>query len=188
MKFKAISRVALLLPLVALALAACTPKSNADRVAKLRTYYKARIIGFVVQAEPVAEVAPAAVDEDGATAASSADEPALAGDDDGAPMEEAVPEIRQDIMVDILLQHDSPQKLSGITLDIEMVDADQQPKGAWKVWVDTADLPKATGTQFTHVLEDVDYVEGDGFNVEVRTPVPAEERGEYREFSEPLDG
>jgi len=185
MKSKAISRIALLLPLLALTLAACAPKSNEERVAKLRTYYTARVIGFLVQAEPVAEEPMASAEEEGAAAVL---EEETAAADEGAPMEEPEVEIKQDVAVDILLQHDSPQKLPGITLDIEMVDADQQPKGSWKVWVDTADLPKATGTQFTHLLEDVDYVEGDGFSVEVRSPVPPEERGEYREFSEPLDG
>lgn len=185
MKSKAIRRIALLLPLLALTLAACAPKSNEERVAKLRTYYKARVIGFVVRAEPVAEEPMAGADEEGTA---TAPEQTIAAGDEGAPMGGAGVEIRQDVAVDILLQHDSPQKLPGITLDVEMVDADQQPKGSWKVWVDTANLPKATGTQFTHLLEDSDYVEGDGFSVEVRSPVPSEERGEYREFSDPLDG
>lgn len=184
-------RLALAVPLAALIFAACSPASHEERVAKLRSHYKARLIGFIVKAEPVLE-APAAEAEDGAESESpTADvSPAAA---DPASAEEMEPEVamtpvRQDIAIDILLQHDSPEKLPGITLDIEMVDAAEKTKNTWKVWVDTATLPKATGTQFTHLLEDVDYEEGDGFNVEVRSPVPPEERSEYREFSAPAAG
>ena len=52
------------------------------------------------------------------------------------------------------------------------------------LWVDTADLPQATQTQFTHLLEDVDYIEGYAFSVEVRHPIPAAEWADYREFAE----
>ncbi len=44
-------------------------------------------------------------------------------------------------------------------------------------------MKKANVTQYTHVLEDVPYEEGDGFFAEIRHPVPAEERHLYREFS-----
>ena len=72
---------------------------------------------------------------------------------------------------------------SSCAVDISMVDAGEQEKNHWRVWFDTADIEKANVTQFTHILEDVSYEEGDGFFVEVRHPVPEEERGDYREFS-----
>jgi len=38
-------------------------------------------------------------------------------------------------------------------------------------------------TQFTHILEDVSYEEGDGFFAEVRQGIPEEEWSEYKEFA-----
>ncbi len=100
-------------------------------------------------------------------------------------MEEAMaaPPANPNIMLDILIQHDSPEMLPGITVDITMADADGNQKGAWKVWFDTADLLKANVRSYTHVLEEVPWEEGLGFFAEVRHPVPVEERGEYQEFS-----
>ena len=92
-------------------------------------------------------------------------------------------ELAQMIRLDVLIQHRSEERLPGITVDISMIDSSQAEKGHWRVWFDTSDVTKATVTQFTHVLEDVGYEEGDGFFLEVRHPVPVEERGEYREFS-----
>lgn len=176
-------RLALALSITFLAMAACTPKSYEERVAGLRPYYKARLIGFIVKAVPViAELAEEPMDADTAAVA----EDLSAGEE--MPVDEELAPVLQNVAIDILLQHDSPEKLPGITLDIEMVDSNQQTKHTWRIWADTAKLPKATGTQFTHVLENLDYVEGDGFNVEVRSPVPPEERNQYREFSEPADG
>lgn len=187
---KKYSSLALLLPMVALILAAC-PKSPEERVVEQRSYYKARLLGFIVEADPVLadlteeaaeEVAEAVAEEqasEGPMDAAAAD----AGEGEAMETAEATVSIRQNVRIDILLQHDSPDKLAGITLDIEMVDSNKVEKNVWKLWVDTTALAKGTGTQFGHLLEDVDYVEGDGFNVEVRSPVPSEERGEYREFS-----
>jgi hypothetical protein len=178
--------------LAVLTLAACAPKSHEERVADLRKYYKAQLIAFAVEAEPVLDQpSEEPMDADGSVA--QADVAAVAAvaeelaEGEEMPMAEEVP-VLQNVNIEILLQHDSPEKLPGITLDVEMVDSSQKTKGTWKVWAETANLPKATGTQFSHRLEDVDYVVGDGFNVEVRFPVPPAERSEYREFSEPAGG
>ena len=184
---KKYSSLALLLPMVALILAAC-PKSPEERVVEQRSYYKARLLGFIVEADPVLadltdEVAEEVAEEqasDGPMDGAAAD----AGEGEAMETAEATVSIRQNVRIDILLQHDSPDKLAGITLDIEMVDSNKVQKNVWKLWVDTTALTKGTGTQFGHLLEDVDYVEGDGFNVEVRSPVPPEEWGEYREFAD----
>ena len=179
-------RLALLLPMVALTLAACS-KSPEERVTQLRSYYKARLLGFIVEAEPVlAELSGELALDAGAEPSGDPMDGAEIVADEGEAMEmaEATVPVRQNVRIDILLQHQSPEKLPGITLDIEMVDSNKVQKNSWKLWVDTAELPKATGTQFVHLLEDADYVEGDGFDVEVRSPVPPEERAEYKEYSE----
>ncbi len=183
MKSKKYFQLGMLVPIV-LVLAAC-PKSPEEKLANLRSYYSARVIGIVVDAVPV----PAQALEDpmggldgDLPPADGAPETANGGEGEDMEASPMVP-VHQNVLVDILLQHDSPEKLPGITLDLEMVDAQEVQKHSWKVWVDTSELPKATGTQFTHLLEDIDYVEGDGFSVEVRSHVPPEERGEYKEFS-----
>ena len=97
--------------------------------------------------------------------------------------EEPMPvEIVQNAHLDILVKHDSFEKLPGVTVDIVQVDGDLNEKGRWLLWVDTSNVERANPTQYSHVLEDIDYVEGDGFTVEVRHPVPEAERGDYREF------
>lgn len=192
MKLNRSLQSALSLMVVVLIMAACAPKSPEERVAKLRTYYKARVVGIVVQAVPQVEEPTEAGDMAMTDGEDESADPAAEAMSDEELLAEAAdtPDtpVLQNVGVDILLQHDSPEKLPGITLDIEMVDSNEQPKNSWKLWVDTSSLPKATGTQFTHLLENIDYVEGDGFSVEVRSYVPPEERGEYREFSDPLGG
>ncbi len=155
---------------LALALAGCEAKSPEEKVAGLRARYKAQMNGFVVQEEPVVvDVAEVVEGSPGGGA--------------DAATEAVTPVMRQKILLDILVQHDSNERLPGVTVDISMVDAAKTEKGHWRLWVDTSKLQKANKTQLSHVLEDVDYTEGDGFFVEVRHPVPPEERGEYKEFA-----
>jgi hypothetical protein len=97
-------------------------------------------------------------------------------------MEMAPVEVKKRATLDLLVRHDSTEKLPGVTLDLIMVDADLNEKGRWLVWVDTSKVERANPTQYEHVLEDLDYVEGDAFTVEVRRPIAESERGDYREF------
>jgi len=90
---------------------------------------------------------------------------------------------RQSVLLDIVVHHDSAEKLPGITLDLTQSGADRKEKRRWKVWVDTSSLEPGPGTQVSHPLRDADVQPGDRFRVEVRHPVPAEERGEYKELS-----
>lgn len=161
-----------------LMLTGCAAKSPEEKVAQTRALYSARLNGFILEEEPVVNEVPEL------EAVELVDE----GEVNGAALEEMEPElgtveVDQRIRLDLLIQHRSDEKLPGITVDISMVDGDQTEKGHWRVWFDTSDVTKATVTQFTHILEDVMYEEGDGFFAEVRHPVPVEERGEYREFS-----
>lgn len=170
---------------LALSSMACGPKDPAERVAGLRSYYKAEVNGFLVLAPPA---------EDSWDAAEPpSDEAVGEGDADEAPEGEVTEEAMvpaepaaTNVQLDVLIRHRSPEKLPGITVDVSMVDADQKEKGHWLWWVDTANIAKSNVTQFTYVLEDVSYEEGDGFYVEVRHPVPTEERAQYREFSPTL--
>ncbi len=165
---------------ILLLLAACGG-SPEEKVARLRGMYSARLNGFLVQAQAAPE--PEIYIEEGAEPmAPETDMEEGEGDAEMAEPMEMEP-ANPNIMLDILIQHDSPKLLAGITLDISMADSAGNEKGAWKVWFDTSKMKKANVTQYTHVLEDVPYEEGDGFFAEVRHPVPAAERGEYSEFS-----
>jgi len=158
---------------------ACAPKSPADRVAKLRGFYSARLNGFILEQEPVIAEVPEL------EAVEIIDEEVVDGVSPDEVMDEVDEiEVIEKVRLDILIQHRSQEKLPGLTLDISMVDSAEMEKGHWRVWFDTSDVTKATVTQFTHILEEVGYEEGDGFFVEVRHPIPVEERGDYREFAE----
>jgi hypothetical protein len=163
-----------------LGLAACAPSSPEEKVAEIRSLYSARLNGFVVEEEPLLPEVELAAGEDAEVAVEA--EPAAEEADSEGEMPVQIP-VKQRVLLDILIQHDSYDKLPGITVDISMADSAGAEKNHWRVWFDTADINKANVTQFTHVLEDVSYQEGDGFFAEVRHPVPAEERGEYREFA-----
>jgi hypothetical protein len=159
-------------------LSACSPASPEEQIAQLRSRYEARVNGFYVTAEPLvveAMVEPEASEEE------TAGEDAVEGED----VEEPEMVVSQNAHLDLIVQHDADEMLPGITVEISMVDSAQQEKGRWQLWVDTSGLRKANQLQLTHVLEDVPYVEGDGFAAEVRVPVPAAERGNYREFDSP---
>jgi hypothetical protein len=161
-----------------LAFSGCAPSDPLEEVLSTRARYSARLNGFYVTAEPAA-VDPM-MDEGEEMAAEPSAE---AEEGEEMAVEEIPAPMRQDVVLDIIVQHDSNTRLPGITLDIMMVDAAQQEKARWLHWVDTSNLAKANQLQFTHTLEDVPYVEGDGFAAEVRSPVPEAERGDYREFS-----
>ena len=110
-------------------------------------------------------------------------EPAEAPEAEAAEEVVDEPALIQNAHLDLIVQHDSNEMLPGVTVEIYMVDANEQEKGHWQLWVDTSTLRKANQLQLVHVIEDVPYVEGDGFAAEIRTPIPAAERGNYREFA-----
>ena len=159
---------------------ACSSKSPEEKIAQIRSLYKARLNGFIIEEEPLpVELAETEVVdvEDQATDVVEAIEEEIVAEP---------PPVRQRARLDLLIQHDSYDRLPGVTVDISMANSAGEEKGHWRVWFDTADVGKATVTQFTHILEDISYEEGDGFFAEIRNPIPPEERSEYREFSEAL--
>jgi hypothetical protein len=173
------SRIALCLSLfagLAVALAGCAAKSPEERVAELRGKYDAALNGFVVKSRPAA-AEPVAAGE----AATAGEETAAGGADDGMAIEELP--VTSEVMLDIVVRSQSNEVLPGLTLDVSQVDGQKREKGHWRIWVNTSKILRGPGTQVTHVLPGVDYEEGDGFHVEVRRAVPAEERAEYREFA-----
>jgi hypothetical protein len=87
------------------------------------------------------------------------------------------------VLLDVTVRGESKPPLAGITLDVSMADGAGKEKARRRVWVDTSALGPG-GEQTTLTLDGLDFVPGDGFWVEVRTPVPPAERGDYRELAE----
>lgn len=170
---------------------ACAPQNPEERVAEARSHYHAKLNGFVVKnqpmPEPEGEMEGMEGESEGAAGAAAqpgaAGEPAAGTGEGEEMMMEELP-VTSDVVLDILVRNDGGDKLPGITVDVNQVDPAEKDKGHWRIWVDTSSLePRSPGIQVSHVLPDIDYEEGDGFTVEVRSPVAAAERGEYQEFA-----
>lgn len=183
-----------ILPLITLCLAAAAvgfacasePEDPAERVSEIRSRYSAQLNGFVVHQVPEAPAEPP-MEAPGEAAAPVADDEAGGPEVEGAEVLAAVP-VSQAVTLDVLVSRDGREALSGLTLDVTQADAEDREKASWKIYLDVADVERGSGTQIAYRLEDVEYEEGDGFHVEVRHPVPAAERGEYREFQEYTEG
>ncbi len=89
---------------------------------------------------------------------------------------------KQEVVLDVLVQWDGKEPLDGVTVELSVADAAGREKATRKLWVDTRGLGKGPGRQVTLTLTDLPYQAGDGFFVEVRAPIPAGERAQYREF------
>ena len=192
----------LALTLVGVWLVGCEQASPEERISELRSDFTAELNGFVVREIPETvdvEIVDAEDGEgEGEEAVEEAAEEVLdreAGVEDvtGEAQEAGTDvvaedtleeEVQKDVILDIMIRHTSSETLPGITVDVSQADADGNEKASYKVWIETSDLPMGTPQQVNKILEDVDYEEGDGFFVEVRHPVPPEERDEYREFSQ----
>lgn len=176
-------------------LVACQPQSPEERVSELRSEYEAVLNSFAVQETPMVEESGMEMAEGGADAAmeegmaeGAPEEAAAEGDAAGEEIVEEVP-VRQDVMLDVVLRKEgSTDTLPGITLDVYQQGVDGSEKASYRFYVETDRLNKGSRQAISHVLEDVDYEEGDGFAVEVRQPVPPELYGEYKEFSDAVSG
>jgi hypothetical protein len=94
----------------------------------------------------------------------------------------APPVVRADAVLDIRVSTTAEEYLPGVTVDIEHVDAQRRHKDRDTVWVDTSTLVRGEAVTVTRLLENVDWDTGDGFSVEVRRAIPAEDRAAYKEF------
>jgi hypothetical protein len=158
-----------------------------DQIEAQRARYSAELTSFSIQQAPLVTVAPEAVaPETVAPEAAAGGEQTLGAV--GTPAGSAddtmvIPTpVRTDVVLDILVSTEG-EPLPGITLEFEHVGADQAVKEQRLLWVDTRHLVSNTGVQLSQVVEDVDYQEGDGFHVSVRSPVPEAERVKYQELA-----
>ncbi len=153
---------------VLLCWACAPPLTPEEEVSNLRMQYEAELKSFTVTQEP--QTADVSEGEDEET-------------DDG--VEAPAPTVRSDALLDILVSTTATERLPGITVEVQQVDAAGKEKATGLLWVDTSTLGRGNGVQVTHVLEDITYDAGDGFWVGVRSSIPASEYGKYKEFSAP---
>ncbi|MGH9379872.1 MAG: hypothetical protein ACRD2Z_04585 [Thermoanaerobaculia bacterium] len=177
-----------------LLLLGCRSETFEQRVERLRRGYTISSSGFVVKRAPEPAAAPegagaeVTVTAEGAAAEEAAGPEAAEGaveQEDGIVVEDLpLAPVLQDVTLDLLVRNDNvADRLPGLTLDIALVDAAGNEKDRRRVWIDTSEIARGPGVQLSHDLEDVELAEGDTFHVEMRSPVPAEERAEYREFT-----
>lgn len=185
--------------------AGCQSETFEERVARLRQGYTVGSSGFVVKQTPP-PAAPGAAEGEAMPTGPATEGEATAPDEEGVTAEEAAAETaapagegaegadditvedlmpaKQDVLLDLLVRNENVRgSLPGLTLDITQVDAAGNEKAHWRAWIDTSGIERGPGEQLTHELEDVEFAEGDTFQVEVRNSVPPGERGEYREFA-----
>lgn len=186
-----------------LLLAGCQSETFEERVTRLRQGYTISSSSFVVKQTPP-PVTPGVAEGDAATEGDPAAEgEAAAPEGEGMAAEEGVPEaaaeaaqgedgilvedlmpVKQDVLLDLVVRNDNVRgSLPGLTLDVTQVDAAGNEKQHWRAWIDTSGIERGPGEQLTHELEDVEFAEGDTFQVEVRSSVPPEERADYRELT-----
>jgi hypothetical protein len=164
------------------------PEDPAERIDEIRSGYSAKLNGFIVEQVPEAGMAEGMPMAEGAVEGAVQEEVGRGEGEGGEEAAPAEPEVavRQDAILDILMSLDRRETLPGITVDVEHVGPkpEQAVKDTYRAYLDTSDIRQGGGTQLSYRLEDVDYETGDGFHVEVRSPIPPGERGEYRELQE----
>ena len=188
-----------LLLAAALVLTACPQKTPEDRVLDARSKYTVRLNTFMAQEPEPEPILEGDVDPAGyasgeaevvAVAAEAVAEEAVAAEEaaEGEEGEEA--EVVEtgpsstDIFFDLIIQFDGPESLPGITVEITHADPFEQEKGSLLHYVETGKMVKSETRQESFTLPIENFEEGDVFSVELRSLVPAEERGNYREFAE----
>ncbi len=183
-----------LVALAALALTACPQKSPEAQVLEARSKYSLEPTGILVQeletevaagTEDAPAEAVAAAEEAVAVAAEAAAGEEAAGEE--AAGEEAAPAGPRSVavLIDFLVRYNATgDALPGITVEIVQNDPFQTEKARHLTWIETPGLRKGEERQVSVTLEVDNYEDGDEFSVEWNAFVPAEKRGDYREFAD----
>ena len=169
----------------------CPSTSPEEQIVKIRDGYTIELNSWSAQepeeaaVEEMAEAAEAATAVAASAAAVASEEGAA---EEEMPMDEEEVESGpqpKNILFDLVVLFRGRKALNDITVDVTHADADQQKKAVYQQWIDTAGMGNGETRQVDFVLEGLEVEEGDAFSVLLREVVPPEERGKYREFSEP---
>ena len=176
------------------------PSTPEEKVAASRASYTVQLNAFLEQEPAVEEIVIEEVVEEAAEAgavatAMVAEEAAVAAEESGEGEEGEAGEESEDvlssdaprsasILFDILVVFEGDDALPGITVEISHADPFEKEKAVYREYLETGPMLGGETKQMTVIREIEDFVTGDVFSVEMRPSVPAEEYGDYREFSE----
>ena len=184
-------------------LAGCPAKSPEEQIAEARSQYTVQLNTWAPrdpevvveealegEAEGAMAGAPqAAAEAAGAAEAAVAAEAIVAEGEEAAEGEgemdmemESGPKTRP-IFFDLIVRFDGYDALPGLTVDITHADAFEKEKAVYRQWLDTSGMAKSDTRQIDFILDDIAFEEGDVFSVQLRSNIPAEERGDYQEFA-----
>ena len=186
--------VTCLLVLFAVVATGCVPSSPEEQVAAARAQYSVKLESFTAEEPPAAPVIeePAAAEEAVAEAAVAAvaatAEEAAEGEEGFEGMEEEAPPETgpqpTNVILHLLVRFGGAEALPGITVEVTQADPFGKEKEPTLHWIETAGMTKSDVKQHDLRLEGVEFEDGDAFAVTLREVVPAEQRSQYREFSE----
>jgi predicted PhzF superfamily epimerase YddE/YHI9 len=159
----------------------CAQLSTEESVELRRSQYNVQLTSFAVDDQP--QVAPVEMTDTAQAELEAAATPPAVGEEETPAEPEAVVMTTTQAVLDILVTTEADEGLPGLTVELEQVGANGAVKMERQLWLDVSRVVRGSGAQITHVVEDVDYEEGDGFAVSIRSPVPPGERDVYREFA-----
>ena len=168
----------------------CEQLTPEQKVAQMRARYEATVNtgGFVVQPHALEVVEPyddgTGEEGEGEEEGGDVDESVEGGDESGedaAPVEPT----GFDVTVDILVSNRNSENLPQLTIDIIHTDGDRNEKGRYQTTIDASGITKGGNSQVAHTLENIPFVDGDGFTTEIRIPVPESEKSKYPELMDP---
>ena len=163
---------------------ACSPGSPEARVERARSQYQAELRAFRVDEVPTVEDTEVEDTEGQDMEGEDAEDEDTEGGEDPAELA-SVPKSTS-VLLNLLVMSQSSEALPGLTLDVLHVDAAENEKGRYRVWIETESLLKGSSIQVSKRIEEVsDFAADDKFAVEIRSSVPEAERGLYKEFQTP---
>lgn len=170
--------------------AGCMETDPEDEALAGRAQYSVSLLSYTVDGHSVSLQESPAPAEAGASASSAmaAGEATAVASEAAAEGEEGMPTDEgprsTGVLLDLLIQFQGESPLPGITVDVDLVDAGGTIKDTYHEWVETSGFRSGDERQVELQLEADEFEDGDQFSVEWEAFVPAEDRGEYREFAE----
>ncbi len=184
----------LLFALLMLSIASCGRTDPGERVAAIRGQYSVSLEGFAVDrpgpavdraSEPDPSDGVSVSAEASATAEATATAAEASGEEGDAEDELDEPGPRPaEVMLQLLVRFSGEDPLPGVTVEVTQADREGEQQPPTLHWIETAGIGQGELRQVDLALEGVPYEEGDAFSVTLRPNIPAEDRGQYREFAQ----
>ena len=160
-----------------LAALACAQPSAEQQIEERRAQYEVQLTSFAVEDVPQlppVEADPTAPGETEGVATTPPVE-AISPGEAGAGATDAVSSpvpTTTKIVLDMLVTTSANEVLPGLTVELEQIGPGGAVKMERQLWLDVSRVARGAAAQITHTVEDIDYQEGDGFAVSIRSPIP----------------